>query len=431
MRVENVSKKFSISLKRAMVYGLSEIFHAALLPGKHGARENEERPSCEEMQLRATEFWALKDVSFDLRRGECLGLIGNNGAGKSTLLSILSGIYSPSVGQVEVHGRLQALIALGAGFHPTLSGRENIFIYGLVLGLKDEEIRGKLDEIIEFSELGEFIDMPVKNYSSGMYVRLGFAVAAHMNPDILLIDEVLAVGDISFRRKCMEKVNELVSGDRAVIVVSHSLYQIESLCNRVLWMEKGAIREHGSARDIVKAYRDEDIRKSMKEHDVKPVLAHSDLLTIHRVHVTNEKQVPISELGYSEPFTVRIHYTANQVIKRPMFNLRFDTRGVGVFECSMIVDGEAPAQLYGDGIIDCHIEQPNLLPNQYEVSLFVRNQQGTADLIDSQRVGQFTITSGGLMEKVPSSGPYAIGHLMHGQITYQKYRWDVCTTPSN
>jgi len=191
IRVENVSKKFCRSLKKSLWYGMRDL-SKEVLGRRHGG----------DGELRPDEFWSVNDVSFELKRGECLGLIGPNGAGKSTLLKMLNGLIKPDQGRIEMRGRVGALIELGAGFNPILSGRENIYVNGSVLGLAKEEIDQKLDEIIEFSELDEFIDSPVQNYSSGMKVRLGFAVAAHMKPDILLIDEVLAVGDIGFRTKC-------------------------------------------------------------------------------------------------------------------------------------------------------------------------------------------------------------------------------------
>lgn len=238
---EGVSKKFCMTLRHSMSYGLQDI------------GMNLFNRFSESQELRPAEFWSLKDVSFELRRGECLGLIGPNGAGKSTLLKILNGILAPDTGRIELSGRVAALIELGAGFHPQLTGRENIYINGAILGLSKAEIDRKLDEIIEFSELGDFIDTPVKFYSSGMYVRLGFAVASQVEPDILLIDEVLAVGDAGFRAKCYEAIYSRLP-DSAVIMVSHSMTQISRMCGSVVLLEKGRHSIHSTAKSGIDAY---------------------------------------------------------------------------------------------------------------------------------------------------------------------------------
>lgn len=229
VKVENVSKKFCRDLKRSLWYGVKDI-GSELFGGSNGSSH----------ELRRDEFWAVKDVSFELKRGECLGLIGHNGAGKSTLLKMLNGLIKPDGGRICMQGRVGALIELGAGFNPILSGRENVYINGQVLGFEKREIDKKFDEIVEFAEVGEFIDMPVQNYSSGMKVRLGFAVAAQMDPDILIIDEVLAVGDIGFRIKCLNKIGELITRS-AVFLVSHTMPQIARVCSRAVMMDHGSV----------------------------------------------------------------------------------------------------------------------------------------------------------------------------------------------
>jgi lipopolysaccharide transport system ATP-binding protein len=226
IHVNGVSKKFCRSLKKSLWYGVQDIGRE--LTGR--SRSNR--------SLRQDEFWALDKVSFRLRRGECLGLIGKNGAGKSTLLKLLNGIIKPDSGRIELHGRVGALIELSTGFNPILSGRENIFINGSVLGFSKKDITKKLDSIIDFSEIGEFIDMPVKNYSSGMRLRLGFAVAANMDPDILLIDEVLAVGDMGFVMKCLNSIDQILR-KAAVVFVSHNMPHIARICSHIMVMEKG------------------------------------------------------------------------------------------------------------------------------------------------------------------------------------------------
>jgi lipopolysaccharide transport system ATP-binding protein len=230
IKVEGVSKKFCRSLKKSLYYGLKDIAGETT-----GFNKNQD-------QLRSEEFWAVNDVSFELRRGECLGLIGRNGAGKTTLLKMLNGLIKPNKGRIEMHGRIGALIALGAGFNPILTGRENIYVNASILGLCKKETAAKFEEIVHFAELNDFIDTPVQNYSSGMQVRLGFAVAAVLiKPDVLLLDEVLAVGDMGFKIKCLNSVRELMA-DAAVVFVSHTMQFVSQFCSRIAVMEKGILK---------------------------------------------------------------------------------------------------------------------------------------------------------------------------------------------
>ena len=230
--VQNVSKRFCKDFKRSIRYGFVDSLKA--LVGK----------KLDTTILRKDEFWAVKDVSFQLKRGECLGLVGHNGAGKSTLLKMLNGLIRPDHGKIIMHGKIGALIELGAGFSPILTGRENIYNNAAVLGFSKEEIDNKFDQIIEFSQIEEFLDMPVQNYSSGMKVRLGFAVASFLNPDILLIDEVLAVGDLGFVLKCFKKIDEILP-HTAVVFVSHNMNQVSRICNAIILMGNGHIRFQG------------------------------------------------------------------------------------------------------------------------------------------------------------------------------------------
>ena len=226
IKVEGVSKKFCRSLKKSMLYGIEDIIRDTL-----SLKTKSEK-------LREQEFWAVDDVSFEVRRGECLGIIGRNGAGKSTLLKMLNGIFLPDKGKITITGKVCSLIEVGAGFHPMLSGRENIYVNGAILGMSRQEIENKFDDIVSFAELEEFIDMPVKHYSSGMYVRLGFAIAMQVEPDVLILDEVLAVGDAAFRAKSFNQISNIIKNS-AVIFVSHSMPYIGRICSKTLLMNKG------------------------------------------------------------------------------------------------------------------------------------------------------------------------------------------------
>ena len=232
VKVQNVSKKFSLNLKTSLKYGALDIIKSTFgIPIKK--------------ELRSKEFWAVKDVSFEVRRGECIGLIGHNGAGKSTLLKILNGLYAPDKGQITLKGKIGALIELGAGFNPILTGRENIYNNASILGFTKEEVDAKIQSIIDFSEVEKFIDSPVQNYSSGMKVRLGFAIASHLEPDILIIDEVLAVGDLGFVIKCFDKIGQILP-HTAVIFVSHSMQLVSRICNTILLMDHGGTEYQGN-----------------------------------------------------------------------------------------------------------------------------------------------------------------------------------------
>lgn len=245
--VEDISKKFCRSLKKSLWYGISDVvssINPLASQTKASTVANPLGGNISLPPLRKEEFWAVQDVSFELRRGECLGLIGHNGAGKSTLLKILNGLIPPDTGRITMRGRVCALIELNAGFNPILSGRENVFNQAALLGFTKEETLAKFDQIVEFSEIGEFIDMPVQNYSSGMKVRLGFAIAAQMEPDVLILDEVLAVGDVAFRSKCMNRMTELVKNS-ACIFVSHSMPNVVRMCTKAIVLDHGKITYHG------------------------------------------------------------------------------------------------------------------------------------------------------------------------------------------
>ncbi|MCP5487531.1 MAG: ATP-binding cassette domain-containing protein [Verrucomicrobia bacterium] len=288
--IDNVSKKFARSLKRGMIYGLTDMAYMAFLPGHWKSRGYEARVSdaAREKQsavgsaveggnllskvcdtdLRPSEFWALRNVSFKVEQGETLALLGANGAGKSTMFSVLSGIYAPTYGSVSYRGRLQALIALGAGFHPALTGRENLYINAAILGMKEKQVNAIYDSILDFAGIGAFIDSPIRNYSSGMLVRLAFSIAIHLDPDVLLIDEVLAVGDAAFQMKCAKYTRELANSGKTIVVVSHNLLIVQMMCRRAIWLDKGQILQQGDTHTVTKEYQKfmmtRDIGKDLK-----------------------------------------------------------------------------------------------------------------------------------------------------------------------
>ena len=323
VKVEGLSKKFCKDLKTSLWYGVKDLF--AGVTGRHNDGE-----------LRPKEFWAVKNINFELRRGECLGLIGHNGAGKSTLLKILNGLINPDEGKVTIKGKVGALIELGAGFNPILSGRENIYNNGAVLGFTRAEIDAKLEAIIDFAELREFIDMPVRNYSSGMKVRLGFAVAAQMEPDVLIIDEVLAVGDVAFRMKCYNTITSLMK-NTAIIFVSHSMPQVSKICTSAILMHKGEMRMNSSnISDVINDYFFE-ARIDKKANITGSGEANVLKKTIFTDNLSSEEELPIEK---GEKFCLKLKLKVSAEIKKYIINfIIYDMEMKGLLEFSSLDEG--------------------------------------------------------------------------------------------
>ena len=253
VQVSKISKRYCRSLKKSLWYGIRDIGNEVTGRGQHADR------------LRPAEFWALDQISFDVARGESVGLVGHNGAGKTTLLKLINGLVKPSAGAITVRGDVRALIALGAGFNPVLTGRENIRVASAVLGFSEQETRDQFDAIVEFSELADVIDAPVQTYSTGMAARLGFSIAVNTRPDILLVDEVLAVGDVSFVLKCFQRIADFRAQGGAILLVSHNPYNIRTHCDRVVWLENGTVREIGEANDVCDRYELEMAQRGTPE----------------------------------------------------------------------------------------------------------------------------------------------------------------------
>ena len=300
IRAENLSKQYTIATAKNRHDTLADKLTDRL---KSVLRRNGQPHLSEKI------FWALNDVSFEVKQGEIVGIIGQNGAGKSTLLKILSHITVPTSGRAEIFGRVGSLLEVGTGFHPELSGRENVYLNGAIIGMKKEEIRRRFDAIVEFAEIGDFLDVPVKRYSSGMYVRLGFAVAAHLEPEILLVDEVLAVGDATFQKKCLDKIAEVAKEGRTVLFISHNMVAVNTLCKRVIWVNGGKIVEDGPSAEIVTRY----LGKSLKGMDLSEEVwddvdeaPGNDMVRLHRVRVRRQDGNQSEPLTMQTPFQVEI-----------------------------------------------------------------------------------------------------------------------------
>ncbi len=299
LKVEGLYKKFTRDLKRSMLYGTSD-----MLRSMAGLKPNN--------KLRKSEFWALQDINFELKRGETLGIIGANGSGKSTLLRVINGIFPPDKGLIEVKGRIGALIAVGAGFHPHMTGRENIYLNGTLLGMSKAEIKKKFDEIVDFAEIGDFLEAPVATYSSGMRVRLGFAIAVNINPDVLLVDEVLAVGDASFQKKSAEKLNEMQQ-NVSVIFISHNMRHIYRICDKVIWLNKGINNASGTPDEIVNSYLNHNIVK--QEKDTK-ILHKSNFISDITIGFFNSNNIKTDTFFYSENIKFKLSIKSFEVIQK-------------------------------------------------------------------------------------------------------------------
>lgn len=280
----------------------------------------------DETGLTGKEFWAVKNTSFQVNHGEVVGIMGPNGAGKSTILKLLSKIMLPNKGSMVINGRLAALIEVTAGFHPELTGRENVYLNGTILGMKKKEIDNRFDEIVDFSGVGDFIDTPVKRYSSGMFSRLGFSVASHMDSEILLVDEVLSVGDIAFQAKCAEKMRGLLKSGSTIIIVSHSLALIKSLCQRVILLQEGEVVKDGPVDEVIPLYqnivfqnREAELKSKLEKEFGKVSVDKSRDVEIEHVRICNERGEEKEDFSIDEEITVKVDYFAKSKVKNPVF----------------------------------------------------------------------------------------------------------------
>jgi lipopolysaccharide transport system ATP-binding protein len=334
------------------------------------------------------ELWALRDVSLRLEHGESVGLIGHNGAGKTTLLKLLAGITRPTRGQVHTTGRVASLINLGAGFHPELTGRENIYLNGVILGLSRREVKDRFEQIVEFADLGPFIDTPLKRYSSGMYARLGFAVAAHVDPDVLLVDEVLSVGDVGFQDRSIRKMLSFRDAGRAILFVSHNLSAVEMMCQRVIWLDRGAIRQAGPTAAVVRAYLDAvDEALIVRTAPADTRADDGESVVVEEVRIHDAEARLCTEFNYGDPLRVTLHSLARQ-----------DVRAV---QCSVTVRGDYgplftatsetfPCWRQGPHELECTFDSLPLLPGLYRVEVQVRHA-GTAAWAGPQTLAAFRV----------------------------------------
>lgn len=328
---------------------------------------------------------ALDDVTFSIADGEPTALIGANGAGKTTALKLATRIAFPTSGRIRVRGRVAALIEVGNGLHPELTGRENIILYGRILGFSRADIARRFDAIVEFSGVADALDRPLKQYSSGMQLRLGFSVAAHLEPDILLVDEAIAVGDAGFQYRCMERMSELVRGGGTLVLVSHDMGAIETLCSRVLMLEHGHLVEDGAARDVVARYLAGFSHAETRRTGEGPV-------RISSVELENDDGTPASAVAVGDALTVRVHYVAREPIERPIFTIGINDGRAGAIAVATTAECTTDfTRLDGHGWVQCRFDELPLRSRPYEVWCSVRHASGHGDVLDWQRIGQFRV----------------------------------------
>lgn len=361
---------------------MTDIAISARELSKRFVRHSERRSSLKERVVRggsppSKEFWALRDVTFDVERGRTFGIVGHNGSGKSTALKVLTGVYRPTSGEVAVRGRTSALLELGAGFHPELTGRENVVLNGSILGLSAKQIDSAMDEIIDFSGIEDFIDSPVKHYSSGMTLRLGFAIAVKLDPEILIVDEVIAVGDEQFQRRCMDYLHTLRQDGCTIMIVSHALSQIESLCDDAVWLDHGRVRALGDARSTVLAYLEEVNREEIRDRAGTSLVeggaraTGSGEIRVMNLEFCSSEGTPVEVAMAGEPITLRFHYRAGKDIEQAVFGFMFYTE-TGVQLAGRNSFGEIVTSVpRGEGVVEFSVPSLPLLAGHYLVSTMV------------------------------------------------------------
>jgi ABC-type polysaccharide/polyol phosphate transport system ATPase subunit len=352
------------------------------------------------------ELWALRDVTFDVAPGDCLGIIGANGSGKSTALKLMTRILEPTSGQVQVRGRVSALLELGAGFHPDLTGRENIYLNGSILGIGRRSMQKRLDEIVAFAELERFIDMPVKHYSSGMYMRLGFAIAINVDPDVLLTDEVLAVGDQSFQTKCMERIGEMKQAGVTIVFVSHSLDSVRSLCNKSVWLDHGHVTASGESHEVIDAYLASVAEKDEARLAAEAAVAEGQVgrwgsgeAAITGVTFFNAAGKEAHVFFTGQPMRVRISYRVTGRIEEPMIGVAiYRSDGVHVSGPNSRFSGYDIPYIAGEGTIDYVVKSLALLEGSYDFSAAIYDREGVHPYDHQHRAFKFLVQRGRVKE---------------------------------
>jgi ABC-type polysaccharide/polyol phosphate transport system ATPase subunit len=317
---------------------------------------------------RHDDFVALDDISFEVKEGEVFGVIGHNGSGKSTLLKCMAGILQPNAGSVRVHQRMSALLELGAGFHPELSGRDNVYLNAAILGMSRRDIEARFDDIVEFSGLQSFIDSPVKTYSSGMYVRLAFAVAINVDPRLLIIDEILAVGDVTFQQRCLEKFVEFRNEGRTIVLVTHAMNTVKDMCDRAVWLSNGKLTGEGDPGELVDAYTEQMLGAMARDGSGAIRRGSGEVRNEHVEVFVGAGDKPVKRWRTGDDVRIRLHYRAEKRIPRPVFGIAIECVGGAVVTSPCARDvGLVPDSVEGTGFVDIRIDRMPLLPGTYDI----------------------------------------------------------------
>jgi ABC-type polysaccharide/polyol phosphate transport system ATPase subunit len=363
-------------------------------------------------RARYEEFWALRDVSFEIAEGATFGLIGENGSGKSTMLKCMAKILRPDQGSIATRGKISALLELGAGFHPELSGRENVYLNGAILGLTKRQIDQRFDEIVDFAGLEHFIDTPVKNYSSGMYVRLGFSVAINVEPDILLIDEILAVGDADFQRKCGEKFEDLRSRGKTIVIVSHALANVRNLCDQVALLEHGDLRRVGPAGDVIDEYIGDVMSKQINAGERGTRWGSGEAI-VDEIEMLDASGGPVKRIRTGDTVVFRLHFSTTERVERPVFGLGVhQLSGVFVGGGSTLDDKKVPDAIDGAGFLDFRIDRLMLVPGTYDLSTTVLSHSRLHTFDNRHRAFRFDVEAG--TPRADEDGMVALGGTWEG-----------------
>ena len=358
------------------------------------------------------EFWALKDVSLEIPEGSMYALVGHNGSGKSTLLRLIAGIYRPTSGSVQVEGRISTLLELGAGFHPDLTGRENVYMNATILGMSRKQVDASFDEIVEFAGVQDFIDSPVKIFSSGMYIRLGFSVAVHVNPEILIVDEVIAVGDAEFQRKCFDHLYMLRKKGVTIVVVTHGLNTVEAMCDGAAWLDHGELQLTGTGPEIAAAYMDRVNEGERRDRSDKQARASASAaasgvdsesariedVRIDRVEFVDRDGNPTDFGVHREPLVMRVHYDAVRPVNSPVCGIALHSvSGVHLTGTNTKIDGVATGTIHGAGHIDFRVESLQLTPGDYELTVAISDEFVQHDFDRREREWRLPVRHGGTL----------------------------------
>jgi lipopolysaccharide transport system ATP-binding protein len=363
---------------------------------------------------------ALEDLTFEVRDGEALGLIGANGAGKTTLLKLACRITYPTKGRIRVRGRVGALIEVGTGMHPELTGRENIMLYGRILGLSRSDIRRRFDEIVEFADIGAALDRPLKQFSSGMQLRLGFSLAAHLEPDVLLVDEAISVGDAGFQYRCVERISTLVKEGRTLVFVSHNMSAVEALCERCVLLGRGRIVADGPSREVIREYL-HGVEEQLLAAGPSRAPQFGEELELLGVSLLDENRREVDAVRAGGPLTVRLALRASRPVRRPIFEIGIADGRIGALAmASMLVDGAAPEELLGDCTVECTFHELPLMPRVYELWGGVMGAAGLGDVLQWQRLRLFRVEG-----EVTQPGLAAVSETLTNAPVQIDYSWDV------